>query len=277
MIRTLLFFDLILTKEKQSNFLDTVDNLQDKVEKFSNNLNEDELLYTNENVIIQIESCDKDHLFGSYGRTENPGNKQLMRGRTKEDYKVTNLESLKELIESYTYFYLDLNKNECIILNNYRCKGFQNEFPKFLILHFRLSSIYKDIMVVNKLSEKINEDISKSNHFARISYTYTSDKLPSNEFLNFKEMSGLEKEQIRTASVQLYLEPELNYKDNASLLSNTSEYIDNFSTFTIETEEETIDVIEKVLSKKVSINIDEDDINNLYEIKNILQSHLLSY
>jgi len=278
MQKTLLFFDLILNKNLQLDlFHDNTITLQEKVKQLSKNAQEDDLLYTNDTVIIEIESFDENHIFGSYGKAENLSKRQLTRGRTKKDYVITDLESLKELVESYTYFYVDLNLNECIVLNNPNCSGFKTEFSKFLLHHFRVSSIYKSIEIVNKLSKEINEDIGKSNHFASISYTYTSEKLPENEFASFKELSGLKKEQIRTASVQLYLEPELDYTENANKLASTTNYIDNFTTFKIDTQEETINVVEKILSKKVFINIDEDDIDNLDKIKDILKTNLINH
>lgn len=278
MQRTLLFYDLILNESLQINFLNkNATTLKDKVKQLSENAKEDDLLYTNGSVIIQIEDFDENYIFGSYGKAENLSKRKLTRGRVKEDYTVTDLNSLKELVESYTYFYLDININECVILNNANCGAFKTEFPKFLLHHFRVSSIYKSIEISNKLSEKIGEDIGKSNHFASISYSYTSEKLPANEFAGFRELSGLTKDQIKTASVQLYLEPGFDYTESANILANTSKYIDDFSTFKIDTQEETINVIEKILSKKVSINIDEDDIDNLGKIKKILSENLISH
>lgn len=275
MKKTLFYFDLLLSDNPQTTILNEHNiTLKDKVRQLSKEAKEEDLLYTNDTSIIQIETLDENHIFGSYGKIENLSKRQFTRGRTKKDLNVTNLESLKELVESYTYFYLDLNTNRCIILHSSKCTGFKTEFAKFLIHHFRVSSIYSKIEVANRLSETISEDIGKANHFASISYTYTSGKLPENEFLNFMEISGIDKGQVKTASVQLYLNPELNYKKNAKKLAKTSDYIDDFSRLKIDTETEVIDVIEKILSKKISIKIDEDDVNNIDKIKNILKENL---
>lgn len=278
MMRTLLFYKIKLDKNNQLNlFQNSSTTLKDKVKQFIKNDNTDEFLYTNESVVFQIEDIGYNFIFGSYGKVENLSTKSMTRGRLKQNMQITDLQSLKELVENYTYFYFDLDTEECVILSNPDCGGFKSEFSKFLLHHFRASSIYENIQVLNRIDENINESIGKSNHFANISYTYASDKLPENEFLNFRQLSGLKKEQIRTATVQLYLEPGLDYSKNAHNLSNTSNYIDTFSSFKIDTQNETINVIDKILSKKISIIIDENDIDNLKKIKEILKDNLINH
>lgn len=278
MKRTLYFYDLVLEKNNQISLLQHHPvTLAKKIKDFVDNYNDEELLYMNDSSIIQIEDITHAYIFGSYGKTTRLSEKQLTRGRAEPDMAITDLTTLEDLVESYTYFYLDIDKKECVILNNPNCTGFKSEFPKFLLLHFRLSAIYENIDIVNKLSDNIQQSIGKANHFANISYTYSSDKLPANDFLNFKEMSGIKNEQIKTAAVQLYFKAESNFKEVAKNLSSTDKYVDQFSTFKVETDSESIDVIEKMLTKKVSIPLDKDDLSDINIIKNILIENLTSY
>ena len=275
---TLIFYKLVLQRSNQlSLFNDHSATLKSKIEDFADNHKEEDLLYANDTNIIEIESIADDHIFGSFGKIEKLDGKLLTRGRIQPNMEITNLATLRELIESYTYFYLDLNKEECIILYNSNCTGFRTEFSKFLLHHFRVSGIYNDILIENKLREDIPESIGRAREFSTISYTYTSDKIPKNEFLSFKEISGIKNNLIKRASVKLYFETEGNFKDIAQNLSNTYKYSDSFSSFKLETENETIDVIEKMLSKKVSIPIDEDDLHNIDLVKDILKEQLLNY
>lgn len=143
MRRTLIFYDLILSKNNQMNiFHNSTLTLIDRIREFVKDYNEEDMLYINESSIIQIEEITSNHIFGSYGKTERLSDKSLTRGRAEPDMMITDLTTLEDLVESYTYFYLDLDKKECVILNNPRCPGFKNEFSKFLLLHFRLSGIY---------------------------------------------------------------------------------------------------------------------------------------
>lgn len=278
MKRTLIFYDLILNKNNQMSLLqDKSVTLKDRIEDFVEKYDNKDMLYINNSNIIQIEDISSDYIFGSYGKTEKLSDKSLTRGRAESDMTITDLTTLEDLVESYTYFYLDLNKEECIILNNPNCPGFKTEFSKFLLHHFRLSGVYENIKIVNKLSEQIPESIGRSKQFAAISYTYSTDGVPDNEFLNFQEISNITHEQIKTAVVQLYFDANSDFEKVASTLSNTNNYVDKFSSFKIETDTQTIDVIEKILSKKVSIPLDEDQLNNTLIIKNILIENLINY
>ena len=277
MQKTLIFYELELVENPQINLFNGNETLKDRFKDFSENAKESDYLYTNNSKIIEIKDVDENHIFGSYGKIENLSKKELTRGRTKEDYLVTDLDSLKELIESYTYFYLDINMKQCVILSNSKCTGFKSEFANFLKHHFRISGIYTSVRIVNRLSKNIRESIGRATNISNISYTYVSENLPENEFASFKEMSGLRSDQIKTANVRLFLEPKLDHqKSIKTLAKNFGSSTDKFDSFKIETDEEYIDVIEKTLSKKVSIKIDEDSLNNLDKINNILRDNLYS-
>ena len=277
MRRTLFFYDLILEKNNQLNiFQDSKSTLESKVSDFVSNHSQEDLLYIKGSNVVQIEDIADNYIFGSYGKIEKLSERLWTRGRTEEDMEITDLESIKELIESFTYFYLDLTEKDCIVLNNPRSPGFKTELPQFLLHHFRTSGIYKDIKIVSKLSDSIEQEIGRAKEFAKISYTYTSDKIPENEFLGFKEVSGVKDNQIKTAAVQLYFESESDFSEVSRNLSKTDEYIDSFDSLKIETYNETIDVIDKILTKKVSIPLDEDESENVDEIKSILIEYIAS-
>lgn len=272
MIRTLLFYNLELTEDNQLDLFSSKNlTLQNKVESFVNNHTDDELLYINkdDSVVIQLENISTDYVFGSYGRYENLDESSLTRGRHKKDFYLQDVE---DLIESYTYFYLDLNTNQIVLLNNSRITGFKTNFSKFLMTHFRVSSIYKSITVENKLSEDIDDRIGSSNHFSSIQYTYRPDSLPPNAYASFKEMFGLNNNQIKTAKVHLILDSSQSFSDSAKILATADK--SQFERLRIDTEEEVINAIEKTISKKVPITIDDDSLNELDAIERILADSL---
>lgn len=248
-----------------------------KLRDFALSHSEEELLYIKDSHVFQIEDVTEDYIFGSYGRLEKLSERVLTRGRTEEDMEITNLESIKDLIESFTYFFLDVDNSDCVVLNNSKAPGFKNKFPDFLLHHFRLSGIYKHIKIVSRLCDSINQTIGEANEFTKISYTYTSNKIPTNEFLGFKEISGVKNNQIKTAAVQIYFEAGSDFQEMSKRLSNTEGYIDDFEKLKIETHNETIDVIDKILTKKVSIPLGEDQHDNIDLIKSILIDNITSH
>lgn len=278
MERTLVYYSLKLEKTKQTNLFDNQQTtLQDKAEELSTKNDKTEMTYKNleRSFIIEIESIARDYIFGSFGKLENFSNHDFMRGRRKEDY---NLSELEDLVESYTYFYLDLDTNKIVVLYNYKCKGFKKAFSLFLQNHFRVTSIYNDIKVVHQINENIPQTIGKSTNFLHINFSYTSDRSPENNYLGFDEMFGVKNNDVKSASVQLYLDPTTDKEGVRQKLKELSLFKkDKFNTFKIDTDEEVIDVIENRLSKKISIEINDNDINNINKIKELLKKQLPNY
>lgn len=272
MIKTLLFYDLELIKNEQTSLFSTDNSsLQKKVEKFYESHTDDEMLYISkeDSVLIQLEELTPEYIFGSYGRFENLEDSRLTRARDRQDF---DLQDLEDLIESYTYFYLNLNTNEIVLLNNSRITGFKTNFSKFISTHFRVSTLYKNIAVVNKLSDDIDYKIGQATSLTSIKYSYTSENLPSNDFLSAEELFELKNNQIKSARIHLVLDPDENYTENVRKIAEADK--SQFDGLTIETKDEVIDAIEKTLSKKVSIEIDEESFNQLANIKEMLADNL---
>lgn len=278
---TLQYYDVLFEEDPQVSIFNTTSNyaplnIINKIKDFISTRKPEDNLYKNDDYLISILEIEEKYVFGTFGKIEDVSEKKLTRVRAKDSLEEGNIKNIKDFIERYTVFYYDIQNNSCITIHNPNVYGFKTQFAKFLMHHFKLSSIY-NINVINKINDSIPQKIKQLNKFSKISYKYSSDKMPENEFLSIKEISNIKNNQIRSASVELYLEPNSNYEESTKLLSETDKYINHFDTFKIHTEELTVDVVEKILSKKIDIELNEDDLNDLNLIKKELIKNLDNY
>lgn len=274
MERTFIEYNLHLEKDNQLDLLEGGDiTLEDRIHQFivEDNSSARQFIGNNKSYIFEIEDITHEYLFGSFGKLDTPGGKTLTRGRDRENYDLKNLE---HLIESYTYFYLDISSKKIITLYNSKCTGFKSAFSNFLYYHFRLSNCYRTIKVINQKTENIPETIRKSTKIGKITYSYKTNQVPEGEYMNFKQPIDIDPDHIKSASVSLYFEPNANQEDFIDKLANIFSKKTTFNTFKLDTDQAMIDVIEQTLAKKVQIDISEDEIDNLDKIKELLREQL---
>ncbi|PTQ84741.1 hypothetical protein C8U37_107109 [Trichococcus patagoniensis] len=274
MERTLLYYDLVLEKKRQINvFGDST--LKDEVVKFKKKATENDYTYLNrpDGVIIEVIKIDSSNIFGSYGRLANIDDGELIRSRNKDDY---SFEFLETLIETYTYFLLNLEKNQIILLHNNKCGGFITYFSKFLREKFNLNEHYDIVSIAPIKDDNIREKLLQTTELDQIKFSYSSVQLMDNQFLTTNELYELDKTSIRNARVTLQLEPQVKNNKLLESLSSKDNISQQFNTFELSTNEGLIDLVEKKLIKKVSIKINEDEINNLDVIENLLSENLSS-
>lgn len=274
MERTLLYYNLTLEKKRQINvFGDST--LKEEVDKFRNTATEKDYTYLNrpDGVIIEVIKIDSSYIFGSYGRLANLEDGELIRSRNKDDYSFEFIESL---IETYTYFLLDLEKNQIILLHNNKCSGFITYFSNFLGAKFSLDEYYDIVSITAIKDSNIQEKLLQTTELDQIKFSYTSNQLLDNKFLSTNELYELEKSSIRQARVTLQIEPNIKNTKMLRTLSSEKNISQQFNTFELSTNQGLIDLVEKKIIKKISIKINEDQINNLGVIENLLLQNLYS-
>lgn len=274
MERTLIEYNLHLEKDNQINLLEENDiTLEDRINQFivQDDSSAQQFIANNKSYIFEIEDIDHDYLFGSFGKLNTPGGKTLTRGRDRENY---DLKDLEHLIESYTYFYLDITSKKIVTLYNSKCKGFKTAFGEFLSYHFRLSNCYRTIEVINQKSENIPETIRQSTQIGKVNYSYKTNQVPKGEFMDFKQAVNIDADDIKSAKVGIYFEPTANQESLINKLADLVQEKITFNTFKLYTNQAMIDVIEQTLAKKVQIDISEDEIDNLDKIKELLREQL---
>jgi len=274
MDKTLLFYELILEKKKQMKIFGE-STLKEEVRNFIDNSAESDYTYINrpDNVIIEIVSIKSHYIFGSYGRLSNIDGSELIRSRNKDDYSS---EYLEDLIETYTYFLLDLETNQIVLLDNYKCTGFNTYFSKFLGDKFNLNNYFDNISVIIKKEDNIKESLFKPNNLKKINIQYTSDQLVDNKFISPKELYELENSSIRNAKITLNLESTIENSKLKQLVSKDQKISQNFSKFDIETTDGLINLVERKITKKIFTRIDEDKLNDLIVIEELLLDNLVT-
>lgn len=274
MDKTLLFYELILEKKKQMKIFGE-STLKEEVRNFIDNSAESAYTYINrpDNVIIEIVSIKSHYIFGSYGRLSNIDGSELIRSRNKDDYSS---EYLEDLIETYTYFLLDLETNQIVLLDNYKCTGFNTYFSKFLGDRFNLNNYFDNISVIIKKEDNIKESLFKPNNLKKINIQYTSDQLVDNKFISPKELYELENSSIRNAKITLNLESTIENSKLKQLVSKDQKISQNFSKFDIETTDGLINLVERKITKKIFTRIDEDKLNDLIVIEELLLDNLVT-
>jgi len=274
MDKTLLFYELILEKKNQMKIFGE-STLKEEVRNFIDNSAESDYTYINrpDNVIIEIVSIKSHYIFGSYGRLSNIDGSELIRSRNKDDYSS---EYLEDLIETYTYFLLDLETNQIVLLDNYKCTGFNTYFSKFLGDKFNLNNYFDNISVIIKKEDNIKESLFKPNNLKKINIQYTSDQLVDNKFISPKELYELENSSIRNAKITLNLESTIENSKLKQLVSKDQKISQNFSKFDIETTDGLINLVERKITKKIFTRIDEDKLNDLIVIEELLLDNLVT-
>lgn len=272
MDKTLLHYELLLeVKDQMKVFGEST--LEDEVKKFKERAVDKNYTYINrpDSVIIEIVSINQGYIFGSYGRLSNIDSNELIRSRNIDDYSSEYLESL---IETYTYFLLDLKTKQIVLLDNYKCGGFITYFTKFLREKFHLNNYFDNISIVVKKDDNIEERLFKPHNLERINIQYSTRQLVNNDFVTPRELYQLESSSIRKATITLDLESRVENSKLKKLVFKDENIPEKFSKFDIETNEGLINLVERKITKKTFIQIDEGQLKNLTAIEELLLANL---
>lgn len=244
--------------------------LSDVLDTLSKKFNYSDRIQVDKKFIIEMKSFDKNHIFGTFGKPNHFDQGDLVQGRNPQNYYVEPIDSL---VENFTYFYLDVNKNAIALIGKSGLPNFPKSFKSFIGTHFNLTSSY-EINVVPKKSDEISNFIGKEIPIKKIKLKYTESLPPSNEYLSCQEIVKFDASTIKHASLNL------TFKENSvGVLNKIKNLIkhDKITEVSIETDEEIINVVENLISKKITINIDSDEIIHSEKIKNMLMDILAEH
>ena len=261
------FYRLILEKSKQTNLFENDSiTFSDKVIQLFRNHDETDLIQVNKNKIFTLITFDENHIFGTYGKVDDVELGSHMWGRNKEDY---SLEDIQNLIESFTYFYLDMDNLSIALLHNYNLPDFRTPFANFLSSHFRISAIYDQISVESILSEEIPKSYGRKIPINKIKACFVGETIPRNEFIAVKEALNIANNEIEEATIAITMKPNTKKKFSSFKIKKGS-----FSELSFENDSENIDLIQNMITKKISIEVDDEDLRDDLKIKERLRSLL---
>ena len=258
-------YKLILEESKMRNLFNEDEvSFNDKVQQLSENHYESDKFQIFDNKVFMLISFDKQHIFGTFGKMDDVSKGGHVRARNKENY---SLESIQNLIESYTYFYLNLNNNQMALLHNHSIPDVKKPFARFISSHFRISGLYENIELLPLISEKIPNGYGRKIPILSAKISYGENSLPENDFLAPSETAGINNSDIRSADIKLTMKPGAKAdKDKFKFINK------NYSEFTLETENETIDLVNNIIIKKTTVEMDSDQLKDEEFIKDILRN-----
>ena len=274
--KNILYYKLNLELNPQIDMFEHNVDLKKKVKVFTEYHTSDELRYVHSSnkYIVDIIDINEEYLFASYGKLNDYNKSRFIRVRDKQ--KLTPQE-YNDYIEMFTYFYIDFNTNNIVMLNSQLCKGFKKNIAEFLINHFKLSNIYETVEVVSTLNENISEVIDKTKAVQSIDIKYHSNQFPKNEFRSLPDLSTEDEQCIKSAHLRITFTPVPSSKSIVrNLIGSVRKKKDLYQSVGISTSDGEIEVLEQTVTKKVTHEFNEGDFSENVILK-ILRRYINSY
>ena len=270
------FFRIKITKSGQTDMLTNYK--YSNIETFNKNLTRF-ILDKNEKIddyikfnidknetYINFYSIDEKYIFGSIGKISSVRNKPLTEVMTikESDYRSLTSEELEKMfVKDFSYFAIDLNNHNCVELVNGNAPGFKKHFPIFLRKNAKpVFNARYDIYPIK--DEKLSNKMKRFKKLTDVSITMV-DLEENDEILSIKDEFNLSNDQPTRVNLKIkYKNTPIDYKSFQTKIENIKSK-DNVKkcklTFQNEyNESETIEIIENLLIKQTSIELNQEDL-----------------
>ena len=263
MKRKVLFYRLILNRNINFNLLEDDTTLPDAVESLSDAQREADRIFILDNKVVFLISFDRNHIFGTFGKIEDMSSGDTVRVRDRETFSVTDFENL---VETYTYFYLDLSTNHLALIYKSGIPDIKKPLENFILTHFRLTALFNAEIVIEK-DQSIPTRYGANIPVAKIKVKYASDGDPGNIFASPTEILQLSQSDVREGDMNIVLNEGTTVEHG--IINRLFETFNEqgYRQFQIITDEETIDLIEQTVIKKSSIEFEDGELNDHNSIK----------
>lgn len=221
----------------------------------------------NPTIVIQLTEIKDTFIFGILGKLDDLSNKSLIRirGKSKEDiHRTSSVEDLNYYIENFTYFYIRLDDLCCAVLKNNSAPSFKKYFSMLIAekVNYR-KKFFDAVCILPRIESNIHDKISRFKNIAEINLAfYNNDCSPVNQMLSLEEIFDISQSSIELANINIILDPKVNKnKLKEKLVSSTAYY--DFSKFKVtgigeHDVTECVDILERLLTRKVLIDIEEE-------------------
>lgn len=226
-------------------------------------------MYTDDaepSITLEIIEIGNDFLFGILGKLDDLSNKSLLRLRGKgieEIHKTSSPKDLDYYIENFTYFYIRFEDLCCAVLQNGSAPSFKKHFLSLIEeeVDYR-GNFFDKVDILNRKEPNISEKIFGFNNIINLNMAFYNDNAPMKESLpRLSEMWGISQSSIEHTDININFKSDVNKKKLEKKLSSYQSYNDytKFKVTGISEDGVTqcIDLIEKLLTQKVAINIEE--------------------
>jgi len=234
--------------------------------------------------IIESEEC----LFGSIGKLRNIKHNPLTRARNIETLNKSEINLPKDQkLEEFTYFYIDYNYNKALVLRN-------DDAPNFIKT---LKLLFKNVRKISEKTQRfdiypeiisdISSTLNKFIELCKIDLVY-KDHLQETEQKNsyipsVKEIYEKYDNQLSKVALSLTFKNEIATHKILEEFKNNRNYndLENLKiTGKVSANEDitdTVDLLKKIITKKVIIEIENDDILKYEQkVKCILRDQLFA-
>ncbi len=219
---------------------------------------------------IEVKELTESYAFGMYSQ-EEPKPNPFMHFREKSTNKTEELipDSEKtKVLEYYTYFYVDFDRQLTAVIYNKQASGFEK-----VMMEYFFQSCHHLHMFSYSIDD-IKSAFKKFNKFSKVEYTYNKDE---------------SKKQMKTLSELNNLDIEVNSFRIQLKISNTgSHFLENisqldkkkYSSFKLigESEEaiqQSFDIVKRSFMRSAKIAITDNPSKDLEKIKSILSSEIV--
>lgn len=235
-------------------------------------------------VIIEVLEHDKTHLFGIIGKLEDLDGGLLKRLRNKTDLgeKDDKIDTTKFYLENYTYFYIRLIDMYCAVLSNYSAPRFKTHFENYLkIITKGINACVnttgvKKIDVVPIYDDQIEYKLNIIQTLSEMNMIFYDSSNIGNNILDIYDTFSISQSDLRKARLSLNLKMTKVNEVTKNMLKNDELIKSNFEKLELigegsESEEIQVELVEKLLKKKIEIEIDEkylrtqDDLTKIKE------------
>lgn len=236
-------------------------------------------------VIIELLEVEDSFIFGIIAKLEDLKNGPLKRLREKKSNEVleAELNNLAFCLENYTYFYVCKETLYCSVLSNSSAPKFMTHFENFLLERIDMTSL-EDICVNFVLDDHIERKLNQLQSLSKLDITFDDTSKMGRNLLELKNTFGVSQNSLNRARVTINLKLlplEENTRIIFSKLFRTKDEFKKFELTGFDKDENSIDMelVEKILLKKVDISIDDGQLvssEDLDAIKKALEGSLVA-
>lgn len=228
--------------------------------------------------IVEIIKFNNDIIFGSIGKIENINNNALKQQRESSTYKkIPKYDYLKDILfEDFTYFLIGNNFSDVVVLQNSEAPLINKTLPYLMGQKCRE---LKCSFIHPKLVDNLQKELNKFTEILKVDIAINND---GTSLINptIKEVHNLSSSSVEKVTASVTLKKKTSNKQFIESLEDNS--LKNYSSFKIqgvnnETHmNESIDLIKKILTKKINIEISNNILLDTDNIMSILETELFA-
>ena len=241
--------------------------------------------HNDSSIIIELLEIEDTFMFGIIAKLEDLRNGPLKRLREKKSNEVleSELNNLGFYLENYTYFYICKETLYCSVLSNSSAPKFKMHFQNFLLSEMDmtyLKSINVNIVLDNHIEHKIN----KLQNLLKLDIVFNDTSKMGKNLLELNNTFAVSQNSLNRAriTIDLKLLPlGENTRAIFKRLFKSKNEFEKLELTGLDQDDNIVDIelIERILLKKVDINIEDNQLissQNLEEIKKALKGSLIS-